>query len=269
MCPEARRRAWTACPGYPRRRSRRTKQTAGSADSLSDFLVVTHPLHPLTAKRLPILFTRRYRVGGLVYICEGGPGGSVALAEGFTDRGAPPESRPLTAAVLKDLHDVVVALTLPLTALPSSGILCTVGTKETPQQAEHGGVADTSGATGAQPPAARGRTPWSVDHPTPAVRQAGLSVHTGGPARSICVPDGPAEDGTTSSVHSGGTGRSGASSGGAHHPHRGNAGRDLGDQSGVADPRGADLSGPRRRAKRTRGAAGQHARGRAHRGSRA
>ncbi|MCL6507767.1 MAG: Y4bD/Y4pK family protein [Bryobacteraceae bacterium] len=243
----------------------RSKQTAGSVGSLSDFLVVTHPFHPLSGQRLPILFTRRYAVLGRVYICEGGPCGSVTLPEAFTDRGTPPEPRPLTASVLVDVLRVVAALTHPLTPTDASGILCTNGTKGTLDQAEHEAAPDAPGPAGARHPEARGRDARGVGDPAPALRQAGLPLRTGRAARSICVPDSTAGDGKASPVHSGGAGGSGAPPGDAHGPHRGDAGGDFGDQPGVADPRGAGLSGARRREGRTRGAAGQHARGRARR----
>ena len=61
---------------------------------------------------MSILFERRYRdvSRGRVYICEGGPLGSVTLPEHFTDRGAPAASGPLTADVLLDLAAVVSVL---------------------------------------------------------------------------------------------------------------------------------------------------------------
>jgi hypothetical protein len=62
-------------------------------------LVVTHPFHPLFGKRLDVLFVRRER-GGRVYVCDGGAGRNVALAEAETDRGRAPAERPLTFEVL-------------------------------------------------------------------------------------------------------------------------------------------------------------------------
>ena len=49
-------------------------------------LVVTHPFHPLRGERLVVLFVRRIGAGR-IYVCEGGPLGSVALPEDATDRG--------------------------------------------------------------------------------------------------------------------------------------------------------------------------------------
>ena len=73
-------------------------------------LVVTHPFHPLCGKRLRVLYVRR--VGGIrVYVCEGGPLGSVGLPEDATDRGPEPAERPLSVEVLA----AVVALLSELT----------------------------------------------------------------------------------------------------------------------------------------------------------
>jgi uncharacterized protein DUF5372 len=92
--------------------SRRSRHTASPYSSDFDSLIVTHPFHPLTGQRLPILFERMYRHGdrGRVYICDGGAFGTVTLPEPFTDRGAPPAPRPLTAEVLTDLAAVVSAV---------------------------------------------------------------------------------------------------------------------------------------------------------------
>ena len=73
-------------------------------------LVVTHPFHPLRGKRLRVLYIRR--VAGIrVYVCEGGPLGSVGLPEDATDRGPEPAERPVSIEVLAG----VVALLSDLT----------------------------------------------------------------------------------------------------------------------------------------------------------
>jgi hypothetical protein len=72
-------------------------------------LVVTHPFHPLSGARLPVLFERR-RAGARVYVCEGGALGSVTLPEDATDRGAEPAVGPLTVEVLAELAAAVVAI---------------------------------------------------------------------------------------------------------------------------------------------------------------
>ena len=71
--------------------------------------MVTHPFHPLAGERLPILFERRW-AGSRLYVCEGGPLGSVTLPEEATDRGAEAAGWPLTVEVLAELVGVVGAL---------------------------------------------------------------------------------------------------------------------------------------------------------------
>jgi hypothetical protein len=90
---------------------RRLRHTTSSASTDIDSLVVTHPFHPLTGRRLPILFERRYKSAvGQVYVCDGGSLGSVTLPESFTDRGACGASHPLTVDVLIDVAAVVSIL---------------------------------------------------------------------------------------------------------------------------------------------------------------
>jgi hypothetical protein len=72
-------------------------------------LVVTHPFHPLLGERLEVLFERR-RGGGRVFVCEGGPLGSVTLPEDATDRGRPAAEGPLTYELLVEVCAVVAAL---------------------------------------------------------------------------------------------------------------------------------------------------------------
>jgi hypothetical protein len=69
-------------------------------------LVVTHPFHPLRGERLVVLFVRRVGASH-IYVCEGGPLGSVALPEDATDRGAEPAERPLSIEVLAALVALV------------------------------------------------------------------------------------------------------------------------------------------------------------------
>jgi hypothetical protein len=78
-------------------------QTARNRSTDSDFLLVTHPFHPMAGQRVPILFQRRLKHGGLIYVCEGGPLGSAGLPESFTDRGLPPANGPLTVELLEEL----------------------------------------------------------------------------------------------------------------------------------------------------------------------
>ena len=71
--------------------------------------MVTHPFHPLFGERLEVLFERRWGAGRL-YVCEGGPLGSVALPEEATDRGPEPAERPLTFEVLVGVAVLVAAI---------------------------------------------------------------------------------------------------------------------------------------------------------------
>jgi hypothetical protein len=71
--------------------------------------VVTHPFHPLTGQRLPILFERRQPEGRL-YVCEGGPLGTLGLPETWTSLGPPRATRPLTGEVLAELAAVLADL---------------------------------------------------------------------------------------------------------------------------------------------------------------
>jgi hypothetical protein len=67
-----------------------------------------------------LLFERTYRYIplGRVYVCDGGTLGNVTLPESFTDRGALPAAKPLTADVLTELAAVVSALRPHLTSQP-------------------------------------------------------------------------------------------------------------------------------------------------------
>jgi Family of unknown function (DUF5372) len=70
---------------------------------------VTHPFHPLRGQRLAVLFERRYADGRL-YVCEGGPFGTIGVPEDATDRVPPAASAALTGEVLAGLVDVVAAI---------------------------------------------------------------------------------------------------------------------------------------------------------------
>jgi hypothetical protein len=88
----------------------RTRHTTSLCSSSSDSLLVTHPFHPLAGKRVPVLFERRYRSLGHVYICDGGALGTFTLPADFTDRGRAPGAAPFDAESLADLAAVVAAL---------------------------------------------------------------------------------------------------------------------------------------------------------------
>jgi Family of unknown function (DUF5372) len=75
------------------------------------FLVVTHRFHPLFGQRLPVVFVKK-RAGRVVYVCEGGLGGSatVTFAEGWTDRGLAPVGCRLSVEGLIVLDTLVAAI---------------------------------------------------------------------------------------------------------------------------------------------------------------
>jgi len=72
-------------------------------------LVVTHPFHPLKGQRLSILFERK-RPEGHLYVCEGGPLGTIGLPAAWTSLSEPAAERPLTVEVLVELGALVNAL---------------------------------------------------------------------------------------------------------------------------------------------------------------
>lgn len=71
--------------------------------------MVTHPFHPLRGERLAVLFVRRVGASR-IYVCEGGPLGTVGLPEDATDRGPEPAERSLSIEVLAALVVLVAEL---------------------------------------------------------------------------------------------------------------------------------------------------------------
>ncbi len=71
---------------------------------------MTHPFHALRGQRLEVLFERRYVAAQRLYVCAGGPMGSIGIPEDATDRGAAPAASPLTSEVLAGLVEVVAGL---------------------------------------------------------------------------------------------------------------------------------------------------------------
>jgi hypothetical protein len=63
----------------------------------------------LTGQRLDILFERK-RPEGRLYVCEGGPLGTIGLPVGWTSLGEPGTDRPLTMEVLIELAALMAAL---------------------------------------------------------------------------------------------------------------------------------------------------------------
>ena len=71
--------------------------------------MVTHPFHPLKGVQLSILFERKCPEGRL-YICEGGPLGTIGLPAAWTSLSEPAAERALTVEVLIELAALVKAL---------------------------------------------------------------------------------------------------------------------------------------------------------------
>ena len=71
--------------------------------------MVTHPFHPLFGQELIVLFERKW-AGGQLYVCEGGPLGTIGLQVSWTSLGTPPGDRPLNAESLIELAALVKAL---------------------------------------------------------------------------------------------------------------------------------------------------------------
>ena len=64
----------------------------------------------MTGQRLPVLFERRYVVGGLSLCCEGGSLGTVMLPVDWTERGKPVASLPVGFEELIELAALVRSL---------------------------------------------------------------------------------------------------------------------------------------------------------------
>ena len=63
----------------------------------------------MKGQRLAILFERKGS-GGRLYVCEGGPLGTIGLPAAWTSLGEPAAERPLTIEVLIDLAALMTAL---------------------------------------------------------------------------------------------------------------------------------------------------------------
>jgi hypothetical protein len=71
--------------------------------------VVTHPFHPLKGQLLNVLFERK-RPEGRLYVCEGGPLGTIGLPAAWTSLSEPAAERALTIEVLIELAALISAL---------------------------------------------------------------------------------------------------------------------------------------------------------------
>jgi hypothetical protein len=91
------------------RRGSHTARSRKSAEVSESFVTITHPFHPLSGRRLRVLFERKL-AGGMALSCEGGPLGTVMVPVGWTDRGPAGAVTPLTYEVVMDVAEVVSAL---------------------------------------------------------------------------------------------------------------------------------------------------------------
>ncbi|WP_443074624.1 DUF5372 family protein [Streptomyces sp. NBC_01455] len=89
--------------------SQRTSHSAPLRGVSEDTLLVTHPFHPLSGRRLRVCRTVR-RSSGLVFICTAGDGVTVTLPQAWTDRGPAPDEHRLATAGLGALSALVDAL---------------------------------------------------------------------------------------------------------------------------------------------------------------
>ena len=71
--------------------------------------MITHPFHPLNGQKLAVLFERK-RPEGLLYVCEGGPLGTIGLPVAWTSLGEPAAKGLLTIEVLIELAALMAAL---------------------------------------------------------------------------------------------------------------------------------------------------------------
>jgi Family of unknown function (DUF5372) len=80
---------------------------------VSDWIVVTHPFHPLAGQRLPVLFEKARRGAERVLVCEGGPADRVTLPVDWTDRWPAALTHRLAMEGLVELAGLVAALDHP------------------------------------------------------------------------------------------------------------------------------------------------------------
>ncbi|MGC8628527.1 MAG: DUF5372 family protein [Acidimicrobiales bacterium] len=80
---------------------------------MSDFVVVTHPFHPLAGQSLPVIFEKRRQGAERALVCEGGPAGRVTLAAAWTDRAPALLAHRLGAEGLVELAELVAAIQDP------------------------------------------------------------------------------------------------------------------------------------------------------------
>jgi hypothetical protein len=73
------------------------------------FVLITHPFHALSGRRLEVLFIKR-RGADSVFVCSGGVSGQMTVPRSWTDRGEPPQPHRLSAQGLAELAAVTRAI---------------------------------------------------------------------------------------------------------------------------------------------------------------
>src|SRR3954465_12572972 len=86
----------------------RSRHSAATSSHPSDLLIV-HPFHVLSGRRVPVLFAKR-RAGKVVFVCEGGPLGRGRVAESWAQRGPAPAVHRLSVAALVELDTLLMVL---------------------------------------------------------------------------------------------------------------------------------------------------------------
>ncbi|MER6086396.1 DUF5372 family protein, partial [Streptomyces sp. NPDC001833] len=87
----------------------RTQHSAPVRDVSADSLMVTHPFHPWSGRRVRVCRSVR-RGGGLVFVCTAGDGMTVTLPQAWTDRAPAAGENRLAADGLGALSALVNAL---------------------------------------------------------------------------------------------------------------------------------------------------------------
>ncbi|MFK0112104.1 DUF5372 family protein [Streptomyces sp. NPDC091217] len=88
---------------------RRARHSAAASSDVPRSLVVTHPYHPLTGRRLAVLFAER-KAGLRVFVGEDGGPERVRIPLGWTDLAPAPAGHRVAAEGLVALKVLVVAL---------------------------------------------------------------------------------------------------------------------------------------------------------------
>ena len=86
----------------------RLRHSAAASSPASDLLIV-HPFHVLSGRRVPVLFAKR-RAGKVVFVCEGGPLGRVTVPQAWTDRGPVVAGHRLSVEALVELDTLLTVL---------------------------------------------------------------------------------------------------------------------------------------------------------------